>query len=986
MEQPPGSLDELQPQDLSTSSIPTVIDLTRKGEECVLNANSLEALRMVKNPSWYPNSGTSKTGLPSFSETASSDIRLQSGDQIQPDNAFSNTTVTLSYVSRSHVFSTHDSLSQHSPLYGVPSIGKFSLHPPCDSDKGLGETGYALSQHYLEQVDRPMDLAAQTELFQAQVGEENDVGVCLTQQSHEINGGVVSGDGDTDTPLQSEADHSLSRDTENGRGLENGQGDSWSGSGACVESSPETLTPVSGEHQDGGGSEVLLLISRTQEPVVIPDSVGARDLCSLSREYISPLEDPVSPSATSLDDVDDVFVLPQASSSPSGDNSFLEATDEAAWDGLNREGPIQSSVPVPRSSSSDSTPRLDTSNEHKQTVHRRKAVLEPMIDLTDDGEFLSNVLEEKPNKTSVVPHMNGNTSALQRTLKKKELPVRSGRGTRLEAIVMNINPNRYKVSGCIRTAKKAKAFQTAASVSNLASPKKNDTALVGKKKGRVKASISAKKKKQKAATPLKRGKTNSINTDSCKESTSDSEIINNSKNSLNSTPPKMSSPQFAVHKKSKKEPEDFSPPEHSPQASPNCTVHTKSKKKTEQISHPQPSPQSSPQFAGHKKSKKEPEHISQPDSSPEIHVARMSPPPKSPKKRPSKGKATGSKQSPAAKVKAAHPPKRRRKKHKPRQSSSMFSPNEPEIKLRYVNYKEEKRDLRLDTFSPFVRVQRKQSSPSLCTVINYPEEVKPQHKKGQQQQGHFMSGVVPSTSCLQLGRASTHSQHQRSLVCCLCGQSANAMDLGDLHGPYYPEGYRPSAKTPASAPGLKEDEEDYSDSDSSSCSVRGRGRKCTRAPAPWPLRPGSQLKQEDLLGSHPWTDDVTGSPAAKRARLDAGSAAVEDWYSPPVVPQEACEHWLHEDCGIWSAGVFLVKGRVYGLEEAVKVAQETMCSGCRNPGATLGCFFKGCPNKYHYRCALESDCVLIEENFSMKCKKHKNKTFKAPPGNRWDDR
>ncbi|KAK5881733.1 hypothetical protein CesoFtcFv8_022498 [Champsocephalus esox] len=101
---------------------------------------------------------------------------------------------------------------------------------------------------------------------------------------------------------------------------------------------------------------------------------------------------------------------------------------------------------------------------------------------------------------------------------------------------------------------------------------------------------------------------------------------------------------------------------------------------------------------------------------------------------------------------------------------------------------------------------------------------------------------------------------------------------------------------------------------------------------------------------------------------------------------ELCEYWLHEDCGIWAAGVFLVKGRVYGLEEAVKVAQETMCSACSEPGATLGCFFKGCPNKYHYRCALQSDGELMEENLSMKCKKHKNKRLKAPPGNQREDR
>uniref|UniRef100_H3BWK2 PHD-type domain-containing protein n=1 Tax=Tetraodon nigroviridis TaxID=99883 RepID=H3BWK2_TETNG len=296
------------------------------------------------------------------------------------------------------------------------------------------------------------------------------------------------------------------------------------------------------------------------------------------------------------------------------------------------------------------------------------------------------------------------------------------------------------------------------------------------------------------------------------------------------------------------------------------------------------------------------------------------------------------------------------------QSASMFSPQEPEIKLRYLTYKEEKRDPRAERFSPFVHVERQQSSPSLCTVVNYPEEVRTDPRRGQQMPpGGFATGAVPSTSCLQLGRASALSQHQRSLVCCLCGQSANAMDLGDLHGPYYPEGYRPAAKGAAGGPGLKEEEDD-SDSDSFSSSVKERGRKRAVTQPSRRLRPAGQ----------PWASDGTGGPTAKRAPSDADSAGSEDWYSAPVLPLEPCEYWLHEDCGIWSAGVYLVKGKVYGLEEAFRLAQDTKCSACGEPGATLGCTSKRCPNKYHYRCALEAaDCVLIEENFSMKCRKHK---------------
>lgn len=953
MEQPPGSFDDLQPQDLSTSSLPTVIDLTRKrGEERVLNPASLDALRMVGSPSWYTVPGAADPGLP-YSESASSDVALQAGDQIQPDNAFSHTTVTLSYVSRSHVFTAHDSLS-HSALYSVPPISKFSLHPPCDADKGLEESGYALNQHYLAEEEGPVDLATQTELFhppsQTQTGEH------LVQEPCEVNGRVVSSDGEVEMSLHSDDEDRTS--LEKIESLENGQGDRWSSSGVCADSSPETPAPHKEEE------EVLFLLSKKGDPGVRSEGVDARNLCSLRREYISPLEDPVSPSATSLDDVEDVFVLPQASCSPSGDISYLE---DVACDGSSTEGGIQASSGI-----DEDTVKLDSSEENKQPTRKRKTVLEPLIDLTDDI-CLADLSENKANASKVVPHVNGNVKVLERTLTERKLPMRVGRGTRLEAIVMNINSSRFRVSGSVRSNKKSNASQSACSNSSSASPKKKDSPPVVKQKGKVKASPSVKTRKRKTS---RRRRSNHISNDCCKSSTSDSETIYNAKKLYSSPPPK--SPQFTVNTRSKKAPEIVPPPVTPPRTTPLRPKRSLSS-------------QSSPVSASSKKSNKEPELRAWPEPSTAILEAKMSPLPQtSPKKSldKAKSKSPSSKSSPPAKMKASRAPKRRRKKPKQGCSSSMFSPKEPEIKLKYVSYKEEKRDSRLDGFSPFIHVERKQSSTSLCTVINYPDEVQMQHKKGQQQApgSSFVSAAVPSTSCLRLGRVSMHSQHQRSLVCSICGQSANAMDLGDLHGPYYPEGYRPNAKASASTPGLKEEDDD-SDSDSSSYSLKGRGRQRAAPPTPWAVRPGAPPKPKSMLpDNRRWAGDGTGSPVAKQARSNPDSAHVEDWYSPPVLPLEPCEHWLHEDCGIWSAGVFLVKGKVYGLEEAVKVAQETVCSACHSPGATLGCLFKGCPNKYHYRCALESDCVLIEENFSMKCKKHKNKTFKGPPGNRWNDR
>ncbi|XP_041093891.1 LOW QUALITY PROTEIN: transcription factor 20 [Polyodon spathula] len=91
----------------------------------------------------------------------------------------------------------------------------------------------------------------------------------------------------------------------------------------------------------------------------------------------------------------------------------------------------------------------------------------------------------------------------------------------------------------------------------------------------------------------------------------------------------------------------------------------------------------------------------------------------------------------------------------------------------------------------------------------------------------------------------------------------------------------------------------------------------------------------------------------------------------PQVPLDGRELWIHEACVVWASGVFLVCGRLYGLQEALEGARETLCSHCQQCGSTLGCYSKGCSLRYHYVCAIDTDCSLNEDNFSMRCPKHK---------------
>ncbi|KAM9843577.1 transcription factor 20 isoform 2-T2 [Aulostomus maculatus] len=91
----------------------------------------------------------------------------------------------------------------------------------------------------------------------------------------------------------------------------------------------------------------------------------------------------------------------------------------------------------------------------------------------------------------------------------------------------------------------------------------------------------------------------------------------------------------------------------------------------------------------------------------------------------------------------------------------------------------------------------------------------------------------------------------------------------------------------------------------------------------------------------------------------------------PQMPLDPEELWVHEGCIVWTSGVYLVNGRLYGLQEALDGARETNCSYCEMVGSTLGCYSKGCTLRYHYLCAMEADCSLNEDNFSLRCPKHK---------------
>ncbi|XP_062593343.1 uncharacterized protein LOC134254827 [Saccostrea cucullata] len=233
---------------------------------------------------------------------------------------------------------------------------------------------------------------------------------------------------------------------------------------------------------------------------------------------------------------------------------------------------------------------------------------------------------------------------------------------------------------------------------------------------------------------------------------------------------------------------------------------------------------------------------------------------------------------------------------------------------------------------PFLRIRNTQ--PSYCRVVNQYEE--DPEVSGQKITKKVSTPITVSTvhmSKLSVEKSvyvpSTSVTEDSNWVCQLCHKHSSFKFLGDLFGPYYCEENLPST----------------------------RGQDSLSLDKKSDLKKGKQRNVIDLnLGD-----------LMQKTKKQVKTASQS---RPPE------EVWVHEDCIAWADGVLLIGQKIYGLKEATSVASATMCSACKEYGAMVGCLHKGCSQKYHYICALESGCYMDEENFSLLCVKHKDKKMK----------
>uniref|UniRef100_A0AAQ4PJL0 Retinoic acid induced 1 n=1 Tax=Gasterosteus aculeatus aculeatus TaxID=481459 RepID=A0AAQ4PJL0_GASAC len=213
------------------------------------------------------------------------------------------------------------------------------------------------------------------------------------------------------------------------------------------------------------------------------------------------------------------------------------------------------------------------------------------------------------------------------------------------------------------------------------------------------------------------------------------------------------------------------------------------------------------------------------------------------------------------------------------------------------------------------------------------------------------------------------------LTCCLCGKPANYRDLGDLCGPYYTEdGVPRKLLTVCPTESIREDSQKTNDPNGSSSeepsSSKNEGESSTEKEDN-----SETTTQEGSSSRHHWhyrraerTERVGQEGGPRRItlrerfrrmkQLRAISAAAssdreggDSMFERLQMEAEAKEHWAHENCAIWTKGVIMVAGRLYGLREA---ANNSSCYKCQIVGASLNCCWRGCSHKYHYVCDEDS--------------------------------
>ncbi|KAJ8966664.1 hypothetical protein NQ314_003392 [Rhamnusium bicolor] len=258
---------------------------------------------------------------------------------------------------------------------------------------------------------------------------------------------------------------------------------------------------------------------------------------------------------------------------------------------------------------------------------------------------------------------------------------------------------------------------------------------------------------------------------------------------------------------------------------------------------------------------------------------------------------------------------------------------------------------------PFIQIRGTRDSPLSVSVVNTPvndedgEKKTNKAKKFHDDTEYRHKVRSKGLHCSTLSNKYDAQTKDATWICAFCKRGPHASELtgpssngeiippGDLFGPYFITTQCPEFEKRLDDPYDKQ----------------FKSKKISKVMEESTLMKGSGKKSKR---KHSESDHITENDQSD-IYLGITETSVKTY-----------EIWAHEDCIVWSPGIYLVGPKIVGLEEAVWTSCNVPCKACNLKGANICCLKRGCLNIMHLCCARCNNWQFIESDYKAYCPQH----------------
>lgn len=250
--------------------------------------------------------------------------------------------------------------------------------------------------------------------------------------------------------------------------------------------------------------------------------------------------------------------------------------------------------------------------------------------------------------------------------------------------------------------------------------------------------------------------------------------------------------------------------------------------------------------------------------------------------------------------------------------------------------------------APFVQIQKDGTFAIVNQTANGDDDTEKSVNKSKKGANADKNKVIRGLHVSTLSIKYDADKRDATWVCVFCKLGPHKNKLGDLFGPYI----------------ISKTSEEFSHcvQDPASDVFRQKNKnKFTKAALSPPPGPEKSKKKRKL-------NDSMSKSLTSLTSLDAGTSNDDLFAGMSKVDENNFEVWFHEDCVVWSNGVYIIGTKIIGMEAAIWSCTRYRCAYCEKNGAMLSCLSRECGKSAHFGCARKD--WKLDDEFKTFCALH----------------